>query len=379
MILIRQGTVHDGLGQVLENTDVLVDGGQIVKIGTALDSAGAEVVEAAGKCVMPGWIDPLSGWGTAAGRGQARDNDETSDPITPQLEAYYAFDPESVMYQQLWGYGITAVGVAPSNNNVLGGTLSVFKTWGTRAETMCVRENCAMKGSADDQVKAVYGARNAAPMTKMGIFSALRDMLRLCASEKEDDQKNPKVKAMKPVLEGSMPLIMSCNTRAEMDGVLKVMSSTKAHVVLSNVYQLDESLKTRDCDLILGDLTDGFNRFNGSVNFKALFELMKSGRKVALSAFGDAVSPGREILMWNAQRILAEARRTHADITSEDVLKMLTSIPAEMLQAAGRIGSLQEGRDADIIVWSQNPLETFQARPETVMISGTIIEGGPQA
>ena len=94
---------------------------------------------------MPGWIDPLSGWGTAAGRGQARDNDETSDPLTPQLDVVYAFDPDSMMYQELWGYGITAAGVAASNNNVLGGSAAVFKAHGRTTEAMCVKANAAMK------------------------------------------------------------------------------------------------------------------------------------------------------------------------------------------------------------------------------------------
>ena len=74
--------MHDGTGQILAETDLLIEKGKIVQIGKHLDAPGAQVIEAAGKCVMPGWIDPLSGWGTAAGRGQARDNDETSDPVT---------------------------------------------------------------------------------------------------------------------------------------------------------------------------------------------------------------------------------------------------------------------------------------------------------
>lgn len=96
---------------------------------------------------------------------------------------------------------------------------------------------------------------------------------------------------------------------------------------------------TRTCGFILGDLTDGFNKYNAAVNYAALFSLIKAGKPVALSAFGDAVSPGREILMWNAHGLMAQARRLGADLSSEDVLKMLTSIPGA---AVGRGGSDRE-------------------------------------
>ena len=113
----------------------------------------------------------------------------------------------------------------------------------------------------------------------------------------------------------------------------------------------------KDCGLILGDLTDGFNKYNAAVNYSALFALIQAGKPVALSAFGDAVSPGREILMWNAHGLLAQARRLGAALSSEDVLKMLTSIPAQLLGVEDRIGTLAEGKDADVVVWSGNPLK----------------------
>ena len=111
------------------------------------------------------------------------------------------------------------------------------------------------------------------------------------------------------------------------------------------------------------------------MNYAALFSLIEAGKPVALSAFGDAVSPGREILMWNAHGLMAQARRLGASLSSEDVLKMLTSVPAQLLGVEDRIGSLTEGKDADIVIWSGNPLETFRALPEIVVISGEIVKG----
>ncbi len=194
--------MHDGTGQILAETDLLIEKGKIVQIGKHLDAPGAQVIEAAGKCVMPGWIDPLSGWGTAAGRGQARDNDETSDPVTPQLDVVDAFDPESMLYQQLWGYGITAAGVAASNNNILGGRAAVFKAYGKTTEAMCVKPGCdeglgRRKGQAD-----LWSAQQRSDDKNGDLCRALRELIAKCRSEKEEDQKDPKVRAFKPVLQG---------------------------------------------------------------------------------------------------------------------------------------------------------------------------------
>lgn len=376
MICLKHGIVHDGKGHVELDCDLLVDEGKIIKIGKNLVCDQGEVMDVTGMHVMPGWIDPLSSWGCTAGRGQGCDNDEASDPMTPQLNVLYAFDPQSMNYQELYGYGITAVGVAPSNHNILGGTMAVLKSYGHNWSDMLVKEEVAMKGSVNQLVKDTYGKRNVAPMTKMGIFSALRELIQKTHSNLEEDIKDSKVKALKPVLEKKLPFFVSCNTKAETESLFHCLQEEEVDLVLANMYQLDTSLKNKDCSLILGDLTDGFNSLTGQVDFTALFDLIEAGQLVSLSAFGDAVSPGREILMWNAHHLLAQANRLERNFTSEDVLKMLTSIPAQLLQVEDRIGSLEVDKDADIIVWTGNPLETFQALPHTIIINGQLVKGG---
>ena len=133
MILLKNGCVHNGRGQV-STTDLLIDGGKIVKIGEHLEAACADVIDAAGMHVFPGFIDPLSDWGILGPgreiRGNANDNDERSDVFTPQLDVKYAFNGRGITRQQIYAFGITAVGVAPSNNNVFGGQMAAFEVHG---------------------------------------------------------------------------------------------------------------------------------------------------------------------------------------------------------------------------------------------------------
>lgn len=376
MILIRKGTIHNGLGQVLKQTDLLIDHGQIIRIGKDLTAKEATVIEAEGKCVMPGFIDPMSSWGTSAGRGQKADNEENSDPLTPQLDSMDAFDPQSMMYQQLWEYGITAAAVLPGDKNILGGTGSVWKSWGRDPKTMCVAEKAVMRGSAKAAVKKTYGSRNIAPMTRMGLFSALRQMVAQCESKEEKEARDPKVLAMKPVLAGELPLLMSCDKAMDVRNVERALGEHPVRLIVADCYELEGLPSGLQHGLILGDLTDGFNERNLRLDYGQLFERIRQGQPVALSAFGDNSSPGREILLWNAHGLLRQARRLKAGIDAEQVLQMMTSIPARLLQVSDRIGALREGMDADVVIWSDHPLMTFDAHPETVIISGERVKGG---
>lgn len=375
-ILIQNGNLHDGAGKIFEKTDLLVEDGKIIKIGKELQAEDACVLDASGKEVTPGFIDPVSAWGCSAGRGRARDNDEKSDPMTPHLNAYYAFDPGSMMYQSLWGYGITAAGVAPTNRNLLGGQMAVFKAWGKGLDDMLVKEFAAMKGSVNEQVKETYGTRNTTPMTRMAIAYQLQNALRKAHSEKEEDLKDDKAVALKPVIEGKMPLIMSCNTQAEIEGLIHCLEKENVELILANAYGLTKGLLNKECSIVLGDLLDGFSKYNSKVDFDALFALIASGKKVALSAYGDGSAPGREILLWNAWEIARQAAKHGFNLDSEKLLSMLTSVPAQMLHVEDRIGALKEGLDADLVIWNAHPLKSAAASIDTVLISGEIVQGG---
>lgn len=376
-ILIKNGNVHDGLGKVYEAWDMLIEDGKIIKLEKAIEADADKVIDASSQEVMPGFIDPLTGWGCAAGRGQARDNDEKSDPMTPHLSAYYAFDPTAMMYQRLWEYGITAAGVAPSNSNLLGGQIAVFKSWGNGLEDMLVKENAAMKGSLT-QFKDCFGAKNNMPMTRMGAFYLLENAVKKALSNQEEDLKDEKNAAFRKVLTKEMPLFMNCNTKADMDGIMKVFKDTDAELVLANCYGIDASYVNKDCSIILGDLTDGFNRYNAHVDFDAVLDMIEANKAVALSAYGDTTSPGREILHWNAQELLKQASSRGRKLDPEKLLSMMSFIPAKMLGVEDRIGALQVGLDADVVIWSAHPLKWAYAHPTTVIVSGQLMGGAEE-
>ena len=107
MICITGGTIHTGKGEVLENTDILIDNGKIVEVGKDLKGKAEGFIDASGKVILPGFIDAMSELGMAVRRGEVRDNDEKSDPLTPHLKALYAYDGDCVSEQAPYTNGIT--------------------------------------------------------------------------------------------------------------------------------------------------------------------------------------------------------------------------------------------------------------------------------
>ena len=192
-MLIRNGRIHDGKGKVF-TADLRILDGKIAEIGEQLAfSENEECIDAEGLEILPGFIQTLSFWGingsTTEIRPSSEDNDELSDPITPHLDVRYAFNGRAATVQQLGAFGLTTVGVTPTDNNLFGGTMAGFEVDGVNPYKMCLNPYAGMKASVCKKLKDIYGKRGAAPQTKMWIFQQLAEQLRLAAEYKTGDAK----------------------------------------------------------------------------------------------------------------------------------------------------------------------------------------------
>ena len=375
MILLKNGCVHNGRGQV-STTDLLIDGGKIVKIGEHLEAACADVIDAAGMHVFPGFIDPLSDWGILGPgreiRGNANDNDERSDVFTPQLDVKYAFNGRGITRQQIYAFGITAVGVAPSNNNVFGGQMAAFEVHGVNPMKMLIREKVGMKASVTEAVKEAYGSRNLAPMTKMGIFAMLKEKLAAAKDyhpEEDKVERDEKLAALKPVVDKQMPLFVSCNTPAEIRSVLRAVADYDLDLVFCGGFGVDGSLQElaeKRCGLIVANPANGFNKYTRNTDYAGIAQLAKQGATVAFSAADNGFG-GREDLLWPA----LEMQKAIHD--SETVLTMLTYNAAKLLGIEQLTGSLEEGKRADLVLWSANPITSYKGAVEMTIANGEIL------
>lgn len=376
-MLIKNGRIHDGLGAVTEG-DLRVTDGLIQKVGQALTPLeGEEIFDATGMEVLPGFVQAISSWGVNGGvqeiRPSSNDNDEKSNPIMPELDAFYAFNGRAATYQQLGAFGLTACGVAPTDNNLFGGTIAAFTVEGLNPYKMCLKRDCGMMASVMPSLKTTYGSRQVAPMTRMWIFANLADQLHKAADYKvsADKPADEKLVALKRVVDGGLPLFISCESLTAIERVRSIVEAyPKLKLVLVNGFGLTGSedwIVEKKIPLVVRTASSPMDKDGMELDMAAIAKLAAKGALVALSGSCSSYLNAREDLLWNS----AEMMKVIHD--SETVLRMVTSAPAEILGIGGQTGSVRPGQRADLVIWSANPMETYQARIVRTYLGGQVI------
>ena len=372
-MILKNAVIHDGLGRAFTG-DLRIEDGLIAEVAAHIEGEGTDL---AGAHVLPGFIDTLSKWGINGTAYEIRpssdDNDEKSDPVTPEMDVVYAFNGRAITAQQLPAFGITACGVTPSDSNVFGGQAAAFTTDGVNGYRMCLKRGVALKASVAKDVKRVYGGRGVLPTTRMGIFEIFRSNLRKAAEydpEKEGQEKNDKLAAIRAAIDGEMPLFIAADDANDRQLVMDIVRPyEKMKVVFTMTSLLAESDLELDpervsfidqCACSDGDPRSMHKRFD------ILMKLMDKGMRVAVCAkMGHSYS--REWMLWEGMELTKHIADT------EKVLPLLTSEPAKMLGIGDVTGSIEAGKRADLVIWSMDPLTDFRAKVLTTMIAGKTV------
>lgn len=373
MILIKNGLIHVGNGQVLRNKDVLIENNIIKKIDENIElNEEATIIDARGMEVFPGFIDPVSSIGTLDMHFSYTDNEERSNPITPEMNIRYGFNFDQMEIQELYKVGITSIGASPSNSNVMGGQMAVFKTHAKNSNKALVRERVALKCSVTNLVKSTFGEKGMMPKTKMGIFYLLDSTLKK-AQDYDGSQYDKQMEVLKKVLNKEMKLFITANTKSEIDALINVLEKYDVDFVICNAYEAHrsiEKIKQNKAGIVIGDLVYLSKLINMGTDLKALGNLIKDGHSVSLTMIPETYGSGREEYLWNAIELYK------AGVCSEDVISMMTLQAAEMLNVSEVIGSIEEGKEADISIFTKNPIELYDAQVAYSIIGGEIVFQG---
>lgn len=375
MIFIQSATVHTGRGQVLENTDLLIEHGKIAAIGPALPvPEGAKLIPAAGLELFPGFVEPLTIMGCQDGR--MYDNNECTCPMTPELDVRYAVEHQHLAVQRFYDMGITTVGIGPWNTNLLGGVMSVYKTFGDKAHEQIRSSNCIMKGSVTDLVKQTHTERKRPPMTKMGMFAMLEKTLREADAYQTPGpggRPNPGLENVKKVISGEMPLIMSANRATEVIGLLEIFKAypnVKLTIACAyEAWQYADELRSRNVSLILGDQI-GHGAYNDDLPLDKFIEMHNSGIDISLSFSSDSRFAGKQMYLWSALNMY------RAGLDAEEVIRMMTWNPAKILGVEDTLGSIEEGKIADLVLYDGHPIKTFRAKAVMTFMDGRVVSEG---
>jgi imidazolonepropionase-like amidohydrolase len=382
MILIKNGRILTMAGRIYEKGCVLIEGSRIVKVSENLEAPeGAEVIDAEGMTVMPGIIDAhchLGMWEDAVGF-EGADGNETTDPITPHLRAIDSINPMDRNFKEAYENGVTTVMTGPGSANVMGGQFAVIKTYGRRIDDMIVKAPAAMKIAFGENPKRVYNSKNQTPETRMATAALLRETLMKAAEYKakkekagSDPEKMPavdiKMEALIPVLNGEIPLKAHAHRADDIFTALRIAREFGLKITLDHVTEghlIADILKEEKVPLIVGPSFGERSKIElRELSFETPGVLSNAGIKIAIMT-DHPVIPLQHLPMCAAYSVKAGMRE-------EDALKAITINAAEIIGVADRVGSLEEGKDADIAIFDGNPLE-IMTKSMFVLINGRIV------
>ena len=380
--LIRGGLVHDAVHRDACKADILLADGKIAAIGTDLTApADAVVFDAGGLDVFPGFVDAhthigLDGYGIGY---EGCDYNEMNDIWTPQLRAIDGINPRDPSLADARRAGVTCVCTGPGSANVLGGTFLAMKTVGDRVDKMVVRDPVAMKCAFGENPKRCY--RDKCDSTRMSTAAFLRGALmqaRDYGARKQaangDVTKMPaynqKLEALLPVLAREIPLKAHAHQANDIFTALRIAREFNLRLTLEHVTEghliVDELAGEKDVPMAVGP----------SLTFASKFELQNKSwsTPAVLTAAGCHVSIITDSSVIPQQYLpLCAGMAIKAGMDPFDALKAITLNPAEHIGVADRVGSLEVGKDADLVITNGSPFEVL-TEVKAVFIDGARIE-----
>lgn len=380
--LIHNGLVHDAVHRDACKADILLADGKIAAIGTDLTApADAAVFDADGLEVYPGFVDAhthigLDGYGIGY---EGCDYNEMNDIWTPQLRAIDGINPRDPSLADARRAGVTCVCTGPGSANVLGGTFLAMKTVGDRVDKMVVRDPVAMKCAFGENPKRCY--RDKCDSTRMSTAAFLRGALmqaRDYGARKQaangDITKMPaynqKLEALLPVLAREIPLKAHAHQANDIFTALRIAREFNLRLTLEHVTEghliVDELAGEKDVPMAVGP----------SLTFASKFELQNKSwsTPAVLTAVGCHVSIITDSSVIPQQYLpLCAGMAIKAGMDPFDALKAITINPAEHIGVADRVGSLEVGKDADVVITAGSPFEVL-TEVKAVFIDGARIE-----
>lgn len=380
MLLIKNGYVKPMVGDDLENGCVLIDdSGKIAAVGADIAAPeGAEVIDAAGRLVTPGCVDAhchIGLFGSAMG-WEGSDGNEWSDPVTPHMRAIDSIYPLDETFAQAIRGGVTTACTGPGSANVVGGTFAAIKLVGKRVDDMIVKFPLAMKCAFGENPKRVYGQNGRKlPTTRMATAAVLRETLFKARNymEAKDAGKDPafdmKMEAMLPVMRKEIPLKAHAH---RCDDILTAIRIAKEFDVL---LTLDHCT---DGEVIADELAkEGYAAFVGpTFGEKSKIELASKSFTTpgVLHAAGVPISIITDSPVIPQENLpMCAGLAVNAGLPMAEGWRAITINPAVQTGIGDRVGSLETGKDGDVVIWTADPLTTIGAEAYITIVDGKVV------
>lgn len=390
MLLVKNARILTMTGVDYNNGYIASEGEKITALGddaaelARLEAAASEVIDAKGCHVLPGYVDAhchVGMWEDSVGF-EGDDGNETSDPVMPHLRAIDAIYHADRAFVEARENGVTTVVTGPGSANVIGGQFAALKTYGRRVEDMMIKEPVAMKVAFGENPKTAYHDKRQAPMTRMATAALLRENLIKAAEYKElkeeyeADKENcdkpdydMKMEALLKVLKGEIPLKAHAHRADDILTAIRIAKEFGLAITIEHCtegYLITDILREENVSVITGPfLTDRSKIELRNQSAKAPGILSKAGIKTAIMT-DHPCTPVQYLSLCAAVAVKEGMDETEA-------LRAITINAAEIAGIDDRVGSLEVGKDADIIIIDGHPLE-LRSRVLYTIINGQVVK-----
>jgi len=381
------GMVVPIVGPAIPGGTVLIENGRIAAVGAA-DAVtvpdGAQMVDASHAWVLPGFIDAHAHVGVSeeAEGWAGQDTNEMTEPVTAQVRAIDAINPADLGFRDAISGGVLAVNVNPGSGNPIGGQTVALKCWGRTVDKMALRHPSGMKSALGENPKRVYGEQKKTPSTRLGTAAVIRGALVAAANyleridaeqRKPDAERKPverdlKLEALGLVLRKQIPWRQHCHRADDIATAIRIADEFGYDLVIDHgteAHLLADIIAARGIPVIIGPLLT--SRSKVELRNRSLANpgrLAKAGVTIAITTDHPVVPVN--LLVHQAALAVKDG------LDRETALQALTINPARIAGVDDKLGSIEPGKDADLVIWSGDPLDVL-SRAVRVFVDGAEI------
>ena len=379
MLLIKNGYVKTMAGADIPGGCVLIDdNGKIAAVGTDICADGATAIDAGGKLVTPGCVEAHChiGVDNSKMRWEGMDYNEMSDPVTPHMRAIDGINPIDETFPLALSHGVTTACTGPGSANVVGGTFAAIKLAGNRVDDMILKNPLAMKVAFGENPKGCYGQRGGkTPITRMATAALLRELLFKARNyvQAKENGKEPnfdmKLEAMIPVIKKEIPLKAHAHRADDIFTAIRIAKEFDVDLTLDHCTDgelIADQLAAEGYPAFVGPTFGGKTKIElANKSFTTPAALHRAG--VPISIITDAPVIPLEYLPMCA------GFAVNAGLDYEEGWRAITVNPANQTGIGDRVGSLEVGKDGDVVIWQDDPLKVVGAKAYLTTVNGKIV------
>ncbi len=380
-MLIKHAQIYDAVHPQPYVGDVLIHGTVIQAIGPQLSAPGEEELDAQGLRLYPGFIDAHSHLGLDNyGMGfEGHDYNEMGDIVAAHLRGIDSFNPLELGVRRALEGGVTTVGTGPGSANVLGGTFFAVKTHGNCVDDMVLRDPVAMKCAFGENPKRCYQSKgNSARMSTAAklreMLFAAQDYLARKEASGDDPLKKPKydmkLEALIPVLKGEIPLKAHAHRADDICTAIRIAKEFGVQMTLEHCTEghlIPEVVARSGFPAAVGPtLTNASKIELVNKTFETPGVLARAGAQVSIITDNPVIP--------QSYLSLCAGLAVKAGMDPFEALKAITINPAKHLGVEDRVGSLEPGKDADLVLVDGDPMVS-DSHIRCVWINGEKVVG----